>query len=135
MDQISLWSGERQPVYDTFEDEGFFIRPPPFKNTNDGKNVDMTNPRNLYKKLLMDSRKLLPIPVSLQPDEVKDVRTGFETVKNLFQKNWRLHSASWTDYEKKKVTGSTGSLKFDQIIILPCIRSKLLMRWLNMSRF
>jgi hypothetical protein len=105
--QKELWNGERQPVYDTFQDDGFFLRPPPFKNTNDGNSVDMTNPKNLYKKLLLNSQKLIPMPILF--DQIEDVRAEFEATKNLFQKNWRLHSASWTDYEKKKVTGSTGS--------------------------
>jgi hypothetical protein len=100
------WSEET--VYDVFEVDDFFVRSLPFEIPNSGDTVSMANPRNLYKKLLIDSGKLLPMILF---DQVNDVRAEFEAAKNLFQKNWRLHSASWSDYEKKKVTGSTGSLK------------------------
>jgi hypothetical protein len=103
------WCGERPLIYDPFKVDDFFLLPSAYVCSNYGNQEFMGNPRHLYKKLMMDADRLLP--VSMLRIQVNDVRSEIEAAKNLFQKNWRLHSASWSDYEKKKVTGSTGSLK------------------------
>ncbi len=105
------WCGET--VYDPFKIDDFFMRPRPYKQP--GEAINMGNPRNLYKKLLLDANQISSSFPLDESDKSVDCSAEFEAAKNLFQKNWRLHSASWTDYEKKKVTGSTGSYFYKQL--------------------
>jgi hypothetical protein len=95
------------PVYDPYEVDDFFFKPPPHL-VKPRENVDLSNPRNLYKWILRNvdylKDRFIIIPGLNMDDKIQDCGNKYEEIRNVYEKNWRLHSDSWTDYEKKKVT-------------------------------